>query len=128
MDEPTSLQICGLIAGVLASDGHMHAHEASFLQRVRTRLGLPPGARVAPVLDRDDAIGKLRGLPEEVRKETLELLIQAAAADGKVSPAERALLDAVAGELQVPAAELDVRLDSAIATSRPQPFEPDDGG
>lgn len=122
MDEETSIQICGLIAGVLSADEHMHAHEASFLQRVRKRLGLSAGAKVVPVVDRGEAIARLRAFPEDVRAETLELLIQAAAADGTIAPEERAFLNVVADELQVDHEELDERLQAQIATSKPQPF------
>lgn len=124
MDEATRIQICGLIAGVLSADEHMHASEASFLQRVRTRLGLSKGARVMPVVDRGEAIAKLRAFSEDVRHETLALLIEAAAADGAVVPAERAFLGVVAGELRVGADALDERLAAALADVRPQPFEP----
>jgi uncharacterized tellurite resistance protein B-like protein len=122
MDEETSLQICGLIAGVISSDEQMHASEADFLQRVRKSLGLAKGAQVEPVRDRDEAVARLRGFSEEVRAEALDLLIQAAASDGKIAPAERAFLDVVAAELAVDPEELDDRLQAALATSRPQPF------
>jgi uncharacterized tellurite resistance protein B-like protein len=127
MDEETSIRVCGLIAGVLSADAHMHAHEASFLQRARKHLGVPKGAPVAPVLDRNEAVATLQRLPEDVRQETLELLVQAAVADGKVAPEERDFLAALAGELRVGAGDIEQRLESAVATSKPQPFAPAEG-
>ena len=122
MDEQTSIEICGLIAGVLSSDQDMHPNEANFLQRVRKRFNVPKGARVEPIVDGAEAVEKLRGFPEDVRAEALELLIQAAASDGKIAPAERILLGVVADELDVDQEELDDRLQKELATSKPQPF------
>ena len=122
MDEATSIKVCGLIAGVLASDQEMHDGEADFLQRVRKSLGVERGTLVEPILDRKEAIARLQSFPPAVREETFDLLIQAAASDGQIAPSERAFLGAVAAEMQVSADDLDTRLQSAIATSKPQPF------
>lgn len=124
MDDQTKIEVCGLIAGMLFSDKEMDIHEAGFLQRIRKRFGVPKGAPVKPIVDHDEAVGKLQGFSEEVRKETLELLIQAAAADGKLAPAERSLLDVVAGALQVDPNEIDERVQQELAKSKPQPFAP----
>src|SRR5690606_38162396 len=96
MDQETAIQICGLIAGVLSADEDMHPHEASFLQRVRQRFALPKGARVTPVVDPARAVEELAGMAEDVRGEAFDLLVQAAAADGKIAPAERTFLSALA--------------------------------
>ena len=125
MDDQTRIQICGIIAGMLSSDEGMDIHEAGFLQRVRKGFGVPKGAAVQPVADHDEAIAKLQGFSDEARSETLELLIQAAAADGKIAPTERKFLDEIAGTLQVSADELDDRLQQQLVMSKPQPFGPD---
>jgi uncharacterized tellurite resistance protein B-like protein len=122
MDEQASSVVCGLIAGVLIADDDMHVHEASFLRRVRERFGLKPGTAVAPVTDPSEAAAKLAALPESARQEAFTLLIQAAAADGKIAPAERSFLTALAKTLQVDEASLDDRLQHEIAASKPQPF------
>jgi uncharacterized tellurite resistance protein B-like protein len=122
MDEETGSIVCGLIAGVIASDDEMHVNEASFLRRMRDRFGVKPGTQVQPVTDHGEAVAKLGALPDGVRQETLGLLIQAATADGKVAAPERALLGAVAAALQVGEAELDERLQQEIVGSKPQPF------
>jgi len=122
MDEPTSIQVCGLIAGILSSDEDVNIHEAGFIRRIRQRFGLPKGTRVPLIADHDEAVTKLRGFSEEVRKEALELLIQAAAADGMIVPEERAFLDAIAEALQVQQVELEDRLQEQLLMSKPQPF------
>jgi len=122
MDEPTRIQVCGLIAGILSSDEDVNIHEAGFIRRVRQRFELAKGTRVPLIVDHDEAVAKLRGFSDEVRKETLELLIQAAAADGMIMPAERSFLDAIADALQVQRVELEDRLQEQLLMSKPQPF------
>ncbi len=124
MDEPTSIQVCGLIAGILSSDQDVDIHEAGFMQRIRKRFGLAKGTAVPLIGDHDEAVAKLRGFSDEVQQETLELLIQAAAIDGKIADEERSFLDVVAHTLQVEPAELDGRLKRQLALSKPQPFGP----
>ena len=124
MDEPTRIQVCGLIAGILSSDQEVDIHEAGFLQRIRKRFGLAKGASVPLTVDPEEAIAKLQGFSDEDQKETLELLIQAAAIDGKIAPAERKFLDVVANKLHVGPDELDGRLQRQLAASKPQPFGP----
>ena len=125
MDEPTSILVCGLIAGILASDDDMDVYEASFLQRMRKRFAVAKGVPIQPIVNPDEAIAKLQELDQDVQQETLQLLIQAAAADGKIAPAERSFLAAVANKLQVESAKLDERVEQALAMSKPQPFAPD---
>lgn len=122
MDAPTSSKICGLIAGILSSDEDLHPHEAQFLQRMRTRFGLAKGTRIEPIVDHERARATLRGFTPEVRNETLDLLIEAAAADGKIAAAERIYLGVMADELALGQDELDDRLQQQLATSKPQPF------
>ena len=125
MDEQTSIQVCGLIAGVLASDQDMNNHEAEFLQRIRRRFGVPKRVAAPPVVDPDEAVEQLLAFPEEVRTEALELLIQAAAADGKIAEQERALLSGIVAKLGIDPAELQRRLERAAARHIPQPFAAD---
>lgn len=122
MDEPTSIQVCGLIAGILSADEDMNIHEAAFIRRMRERFGLVKGTRVPLIVDHDEAVAKLRGFSEDVRQETLALLIRAAAADGMIVPAERSYLDAVADALQVQQGELEDQLQEQLRKSKPQPF------
>ena len=119
MDQETSIAICGLIAGILSTDKDMQLLEASFLQRMRKRFALPPGAAVKPITDPEEAIAKLKGFPEDVRKEAIDALIQAAAVDGKLVPAEQRFLGMIAGQL---GEDIGDRLEKALAAAQPQPF------
>jgi uncharacterized tellurite resistance protein B-like protein len=116
MDEQNSLQVCGIIAGVLIADDHIHPHEADFLNRVQARFGIPEETKVEPI-GHEEAVVKLRELPAELRKETLDLVVQGAAADGKIDIGERIFLDAVARELSISQGDLDAMLQAAMKSS-----------
>jgi uncharacterized tellurite resistance protein B-like protein len=124
MDEQTSIQICGLIAGILSSDEELNSHEAGFLRRIRERFEVSKGAPVQPILDHDEAIARLRAFSHDVQQEAFDLLLQAAAADGQIAPAERSFLEVVAETLQLAPGELAERLEQELARVRPQPFAP----
>lgn len=119
MDQETSRTVCRLIAGIVVSDDDLDATEDAFVDRMLARFGLPPEERGAifPILDRSEAAEAIRGLSADVQKEALALLVEAAAADGKIAKEEREYLVAVADELRVPAAELDRRLEAALASN-----------
>jgi uncharacterized tellurite resistance protein B-like protein len=114
MDETTSRQVCEIIAGLIFADGDLHERELAFLARLRARFGLSDAVKLVPPRRSEDALSMLRVLEPEVRKETLSLLIAAAAADGIIHPAERILLGAVAEELDVSEQDLDARLARVV--------------
>lgn len=124
MDQETSQKVVGIIAGVLISDDNIHPHEARFLQRMRERFGLEKGTAVEPIGTSDEATAALRGLPADVQKETLGLVVEAAAVDGHIAIGERIFLDAMAKELGVSGEDVEIMLQKAITASKPQPFEP----
>ncbi len=113
----TGREVCGIIAGLVFADGEFHAGEEKLLTRLLVRFGLPPDTRIEPVPDAGAAIELLKRLAEPDKHETLTLLIEAAAADGVLHPAERILLGAVAEELGVSDAELDQRLHTALSAA-----------
>lgn len=113
MDEKNSLQVCGIIAGMLIADDHVHPSEADFLRRVQVRFGLSEDTKVEPV-GHEEAVAKLGELSESLRKETLGLLVDAAAADGKIEIGERIFLDAVAKALSTSHDDLEKMLDAAL--------------
>jgi uncharacterized tellurite resistance protein B-like protein len=119
MDERTSRNICEIISGLIFADGVLHPEEERLLARVLVRFGLPADTKVEPVKDVADALGKLRTLSEPNRLETLSLLIDAAAADGVLHPAERILIGAVGDELGIDDEEIDKRLQLALSTHAP---------
>ena len=114
MDETTSLRVCSLVAGVICSDEEMSPDERSFLLRVVEQFGLPRDCALMPITDSDDVAAELSRLPEATRWETLELLIQAAAADGKVVDAERQFLSVVTAQLDLTEADIEERLQRAL--------------
>ena len=75
--------MCSLIAGVVCSDGTMSADEREFLKRVMVQCGLPTDTALMPTY-REDAAAELAELPAAVREQTLELVILAAAVDGRI--------------------------------------------
>ena len=120
MDEPTRIRVCGLIAGIISSDQEVDIQEAGLLERIRKRFGLSKSVSVPTIVNHEEALATLKGFSDEVRKETLRLLIQAAAIDGKIAPEERSFLAVVADKLQVDSDELDKRIQQQLALPRPK--------
>lgn len=83
---------CLVVSKVLVADGIMGDDERAFLDRVIRTVGLTEAERRTVVelegLDEADAI--VAQLPLEERRELLALLVDAAGADGKLSPHELA--------------------------------------
>lgn len=113
MDQNLNRQICQLIAGIVVADDDLDPQESAFIDRMLVRFGIPLEDRdvIFPIVDKDEAAEKIRALPEDVQQQTLELLVEAATADGKVVPEERAYLDAVAEILN----EDETALENLIA-------------
>jgi uncharacterized tellurite resistance protein B-like protein len=114
MDDRKSRDICEIIAGLIFADGELHPGEEKFYKRLLVRFGLPEETKVEAVKNPTEALAKLRTLPEADRLETLSLLMQAAAADGVLHPAERVLIGAVGAELGIEEEEIDRRLQAAM--------------
>jgi len=125
MDESTRIQVYGLVAGIVASDHEVASEEVGLLGRIRKRFGLADNDALPQTINPDQAVEILKGLSDDVRKEAMRLLIQAAAADGKIVPEERAFLDAVAEKLEVSQVELERRIDRALAAPKVKPLGPD---
>ena len=86
----TNVAKCLVVSKVLVSDGIMGDDERAFLDGVIRSLGLTDDERRRVIdlegLDEADAI--VRQLPIDERRELLALLVDAAGADGKLSPHE----------------------------------------
>jgi uncharacterized tellurite resistance protein B-like protein len=97
VDEIFKRKVCQLIAGIVVADDDLDPAESAFIDRMLERFGIPPEERdiIFPIVDTEEAVKKVGELPAEAQAETLELLVQAATADGKVVPAERDYLKAV---------------------------------
>ena len=113
MDEETARRVCSLIAGVICVDSEMSPDERSFLKRVMAQCGLETDTALAPTYG-EDVAAELAQLPEQIRGQVLDLVIQAAAADGKIVPNERAIVDVIAKELGVSQEDIIERFRRAL--------------
>jgi uncharacterized tellurite resistance protein B-like protein len=101
MDENLKRQICQLVAGIVVADDDLDPTESAFIDRVLDRFGIPLEERdvIFPIVETSEAVARVSKLPADVQAETLDLLVEAAAADGKIVPEERDYLKAVAKAL-----------------------------
>jgi uncharacterized tellurite resistance protein B-like protein len=113
MDEETARRMCSLIAGVLCADGEMSDGERGFLKRMMTQCGLETDTALMPTYS-EDVASEIAQLPEAIRGETLNLVILAAAVDGKIVPGERAIVDAIATQLGISEADIVERFKKAL--------------
>jgi tellurite resistance protein len=83
---------CLLIAKVLVADGMMTENERAFLDEAMERLGLGPieRRRVIDLEGWDEAEPIVARLSTDERREVVSMIVDAAAADGKLSPLEMA--------------------------------------
>jgi uncharacterized tellurite resistance protein B-like protein len=83
-----------LVSKVLIADGMMQDEERGFLDHVMTTLGLSPTERTAVIELKglDQAEGYVKSLPVEERQALVEMLVDAAGVDGKLSPHELAMV------------------------------------
>jgi uncharacterized tellurite resistance protein B-like protein len=97
VDESQKRKLCQLIAGIVVADDDLDPTESAFIDRMLARFGIDPAERdiIFPIVDTDEAVRAVGAMPADVQTETLDLLVQAATADGKVVPAERDYLKAV---------------------------------
>ena len=85
---------CLLVSKVLIADGMMQDEERAFLAEMMTALALTPEERtsVVELKGLDQAEPFVRSLPAEERQALVEQLVDAASADGKLSPHELAMV------------------------------------
>jgi hypothetical protein len=109
-------QICRLVAGLIASDDEFEDSERGFVEKVLSRFGIPKTEWnvIFPLIDTEAAAETIRAMTEDTQEVAFELLLGAAAADGKVTEAERAFLLAVADEIEVDEGEVDRRLAALV--------------
>ena len=118
MDERTRRRVCELIAGIIATDDNLHPAELSYLLKTFRAFGIATSNQdevVSPTTTVTEAAKAMGELPEEVREETLSMLIESAVADGQVVPAERAYLRAVAEAAGIEDGLLEARIVEALA-------------
>jgi len=94
---------CLLLSKVLAADGIMTENERAFLDSAMNRLGISAAERRS-VLDLegwDEAEAALTGLSMDDKREIVSQLVDAASADGRLSPLEMAMVKKISAALGV---------------------------
>ena len=121
MDDTLRRQVCRLIAGIVVSDEDLSPEEDAFVDRMLVRFGIPHEQRevIFPIVDASEAAAAMHELPEAVRKEAFELLVEAAAADGSIAPEELGYLEAVSDVVGVSRDALSDLLSAALAKRPP---------
>lgn len=81
---------CLVVSKVLVADGMMTDEEKEFLDGMMTTLGLSEAEKrsVYDLEGIDEATAQVKALPAEERQDVIEQLVDAASADGKLSPLE----------------------------------------
>ena len=99
----TNVAKCLLVSKVLVADGMMSDGEREFLANMMTKLGLTNDERrrVIDLEGWDEAEQIVNGLSEDERRSIIELLVDAASADGKLSPHELATVKRVSAALKL---------------------------
>lgn len=92
---------CLLVSKVLVADGMMSDEEREFLGGMMTKLGLTDveRKRVIDLEGWDEAEPIVKGLSADEKQDIIELLVDAAAADGRLSPHELAAVKRVSEAL-----------------------------
>lgn len=131
MDRELRRKVCGLIVGLVVKDGSVSDEESLFVHRLVAAFGLSAqdGPHIEPIVDGERAAEELATLPVDERRETMDLLIEAAVVDGLIPPAERAHLDAVGTAVGWSPDEVAARIGSIVAAARlsgsiPPPRDP----
>lgn len=116
MEEALRRQVCRLIAGLVVSDDDLDEKEDAFIDRMLNRFQIPLSERdsIFPIVDRSEAAEAMKTLSPEAQQEAMTLLIEAAAADGKIAPEERAYLTTVATVIGVDDSALEARVQAAL--------------
>jgi uncharacterized tellurite resistance protein B-like protein len=94
---------CLLISKVLVADGMMHESEHAFLDSLMTKLGLSADERhsVIELENWDEAEPIVNAMSLDDKLAIVELMVDAASADGHLSPAELATIKRVEQALGV---------------------------
>jgi uncharacterized tellurite resistance protein B-like protein len=120
MDQDQRIRICRLIAGLVVTDDDLDEKEDAFIERLLASFGIPSSDRelIFPIVDSSEAAAALQEMPPAHQSKAVELLIQAAAVDGKIATEERAYLNVVADTVKMSHDELERRLNEALAKAK----------
>lgn len=94
---------CLLVAKVLVADGMMQDEERAFLDTIMNSFALTENERkqVVDLDGLDEAHKFVLGLPKEDRQQILEMLVDAASVDGKLSVYEMGVVKRLTTALQL---------------------------
>ncbi len=94
---------CLLLTKVLAADGIMTENERAFLDAAMKKMGVLDSERRG-ILDLegwDEAEGALVNISDDDKREIVSQLVDAASADGRLSPLEMAMVKRITKELGI---------------------------
>jgi uncharacterized tellurite resistance protein B-like protein len=99
----TNVAKCLLVSKVLVADGMMSDDERAFLASMMQRLGLTDDEKrkVIDLEGWDEAEPIVDKLSEDERREIVDMLVDAASADGRLSPHELAAVKRVSTALRL---------------------------
>lgn len=97
----TNVAKCLLVSKVLVADGMMSDSEREFLAGMMTKLGLSEDERkqVIDLQGWDEAEPIINQLSEDEKRGIIEMLVDAASADGRLSPHELTAVKRVSAAL-----------------------------
>lgn len=116
MDDEAKRKVARLVAGIVVIDDDLDPEEDTFMTKLLARFGISDQERaevIFPIVDAEEAAAALSALSRDIRSEAIQLVVEAAAADGKIVPEERAYLDALAKAAGLGADELDALIRAA---------------
>jgi len=101
-----------MVAGLVASDEDFTDGERVFVEKVLGEFGIPQSDwdAIYPLVDPEEARAEISGLQGAAREMAINLLVQAAAADGKVVDEELQFLSAVADAMSIHPSVIEWRL------------------
>ena len=120
MESRPSLDIVQLVVTMVTRDRVLEENEHRMLNRILVRLGLSVHEvdDILPLEDLGEAAERFRRLPEESRAATLEMLVEAALADGEVVEAERELLVVIAEAMGVDREQTEAAVARRLGAAR----------
>lgn len=107
-----------MVAGLVASDEDFTDGERAFVEKVLGEFGIPESDwdAIYPLVEPEEARAEISALTGAARELAINLLVQAAAADGKIVAEEVQYLNAVAHAMSVHSSVVDWRLRKALDT------------
>jgi len=116
MDADLRKKVCRLVAGIVVADDDLDPKEDAFIDRLMVKFGVPADQRdeLFPIVDAKEAADEIKTLPKPVQEEAFALLLEAAAADGKIVPEELVYINAVGAAMELAPAVIEERVLNAL--------------